>query len=124
MNNGKQIFMAMALAGGIFFNMAGTTHASTPQDATYDDSGIYHPVKLGQFDSSREAGSTGLFAQEAGVTPVYHPVKSGEYKSAVEATNTGLFAGSAAVTPVYHPVKSGSYNSAEEAVNTGIFMNK
>jgi hypothetical protein len=123
MNNGKQIFMAMALAGGIFFNMAGTTHASTPQNAAFDDTGIYHPVKLGQFDSAREAGSTGLFAQEAGVVPLYHPVKSGEYSSAEEAVNTGIFSGAAAITPVYHPVKNGSYNNAEEAAATGIFIN-
>ena len=124
MKNSKQIFMAMALAGGIFFNMAGTTHASTPQDATYDNTGIYHPVKLGQFDSAREAENTGLFAEKAGVVPVYHPVKNGQYNSAEEATNTGIFAGKAEVTSIYHPVKNGSYNSAEEAVNTGIFVNK
>jgi hypothetical protein len=124
MNNSKQIFMAMALAGGIFFNMAGTTHASTPQDATYDNTGIYHPVKLGAFDSAREADNTGLFAEKAGTVPVYHAVKNGQYKSAEEATNTGLFPGKADVTPVYHPVKNGSYNSSEEAANTGIFVNK
>lgn len=114
MNKGKNLFMAMALTGGVLLNMTATTHAAE----------VYHPVKSGGYSTAEEATNTGIFTDKATVTPIYHPVANGFYKTAEEATNTGLFAADGAVTPIYHPVKSGSYRTAEEATNTGIFLDK
>jgi len=114
MNNGKNLFMAMALAGGVFFNMTATTHAAE----------VYHPVKNGSYSTEEEATNTGIFMDKAAITPIYHPVANGAYKTAEEAENTGIFLADGTVTPIYHPVKNGEYATAEEAVNTGIFLNK
>lgn len=114
MNKGKNLFMAMALTGGVLLNMSATTHAAE----------VYHPVKSGSYSTAEEATNTGIFTDKATVTSIYHPVANGAYKTAEEAENTGIFLSDGTVTPIYHPVKNGEYATAEEAVNTGIFLNK
>lgn len=69
----KKIIAGTVLALGLSWGL-GNMHSFAAENTVE----IYHPVKMGSYKNSQEAGNTGIFLQPAGaVTESEHHVKMG-----------------------------------------------